>query len=86
MDQAVDQTLPSRTCSDCGTDTYIAALTCHSCSSKLDECVVTGYPVGPIRRVRCTYCHRLANRDDWNRYVNIFGTCPWCKSSQSEFD
>lgn len=45
MDQAVDQSLSQRTCDHCGTLTFEANLTCHSCSQTSDPCSVSGYPV-----------------------------------------
>jgi hypothetical protein len=45
MDTGVDQSLALRVCERCGTDTYEANLTCHSCRHTWEPCAVSGYPV-----------------------------------------
>ncbi len=45
MDQSIEQSLSLRPCEQCGTDTYEANLTCHSCKCKWEPCSVSGYPV-----------------------------------------
>jgi intraflagellar transport protein 172 len=41
----VEQSLSMRTCGTCGNETYEAALTCHSCKTQSDMCMITGYPI-----------------------------------------
>ena len=75
MDQDVDQTLSTRRCGGCGSDVHVASLKCGRCGSACEACVVTGYPVAAKERV--THEGRPARREDWNRWVNKFGTDPW---------
>ena len=81
MDQQVDQALSVRTCANCGVDTYEAGLKCHSCHSRSESCVVTGYPIPPGEHVSPT--GRAACRSDWNLYVGEFGRCPYTGAAQS---
>jgi len=75
MDQAVEQSLSTRTCSSCGGDTYAAAITCHKCKAKADACTVTGYPIPAGQRVM--HEGRPARKDDWNKWVMKFQNDPW---------
>jgi len=76
------QDLPTRSCHSCNNDTYEAAVKCHSCSTTVPACVVTGFPVLPKDQVSCRNCQRPANRRDWNAWVTKLGTCPWCNARQ----
>ena len=42
VDAEVDQTLPTRSCDNCGTDIYEAALACHNCHTQYPSCIVSG--------------------------------------------
>eukprot|EP00929_Paragymnodinium_shiwhaense_P046200 TRINITY_DN2351_c0_g3_i1.p1 TRINITY_DN2351_c0_g3~~TRINITY_DN2351_c0_g3_i1.p1 ORF type:complete len:1765 (+),score=574.01 TRINITY_DN2351_c0_g3_i1:160-5454(+) len=83
MDQSVQSKMETRKCEKCGTETYNAALCCHSCQHKSDPCIVTGFPVLRKTRVECTSCRSGANRDDWNAWLSLFRVCPWCNVSQN---
>lgn len=83
VDNSVDQELSKRACDQCGTQTYTASLECHQCKHKSEPCVVTGYPVLRSERTECRTCGAPANREDWNAWVAVFKTCPWCGMSAS---
>lgn len=79
MDQQVEQVLSTRRCDQCGTATYEANLTCHSCKVKLEPCSVSGYPVAAYDKVVSKQNNGLdivAIRDRWNQWVTAFRTCP----------
>ncbi|KAI8903741.1 hypothetical protein EDD86DRAFT_195465 [Gorgonomyces haynaldii] len=82
LDQKVNQELDKRPCEDCGTNIYAAQLFCPKTHTKWEPCVVSGYPVLKAS-VSCSNCGKTANRDDWNKYMMIERTCPWCKSNQA---
>jgi intraflagellar transport protein 172 len=42
MSNSTSQSLTQRTCDNCGSRTYSAALTCHSCGHESAPCIVTG--------------------------------------------
>eukprot|EP01006_Ploeotia_vitrea_P031095 TRINITY_DN63406_c0_g1_i1.p1 TRINITY_DN63406_c0_g1~~TRINITY_DN63406_c0_g1_i1.p1 ORF type:complete len:1553 (+),score=958.06 TRINITY_DN63406_c0_g1_i1:271-4659(+) len=83
MASEFDQTLSKHVCDNCSNETYNATLSCHNCQQKYEPCVVTGFPVMKATRVQCNHCAKVANRDDWNKYVAQFKTCPWCGSVHS---
>lgn len=85
MSNTNSQALTQRTCESCGTRTYTATLECHGCHRRLPPCIVTGYPVLDSSKVECGACHKLANRDDWNRFVTKAKACPWCGSDAKPF-
>lgn len=72
--------LPARACGQgsCDAVTYGAALSCHSCGSRADCCVVTGYPVLPDQRVQCHFCRRPANRADWSQFSDHAAALLFC--------
>ena len=75
MDQQVDQSLSTRTCGSCGRDTYVAALTCHKCKAKAEQCVVTGFPV--LAGERVMHEGRPARKEDWNKWCSKLQIDPW---------
>ncbi|KAI8928779.1 hypothetical protein BC831DRAFT_447367 [Entophlyctis helioformis] len=82
LDQKVNQEIDTRECDQCGTSIYEASLSCYNCKKLSEPCIVTGYPV--LRNsVKCTTCNRLANKDDWNKFVMIERICPWCATNQA---
>jgi len=83
VDQSIDQKMDIRKCDKCAADIYVATLSCPNCSQKYEPCVVTGYPVLRRSRVECSNCKCTANRDDWNLWVHLFKTCPWCLAPQN---
>ncbi|TPX62114.1 hypothetical protein PhCBS80983_g00643 [Powellomyces hirtus] len=82
LDQKVNQEMDRRECDNCGTSIYDAALSCHSCHTAWDPCVVTGYPV-LRQKVKCGTCTRPANKEDWNKFVMVERMCPWCGTAQT---
>jgi intraflagellar transport protein 172 len=83
VDQSIDQKMDLRKCDKCGADIYAGTLSCPNCSHKYDPCAVTGYPVLKRSKVECTNCKATANRDDWNIWLQLFKTCPWCTAPQN---
>jgi intraflagellar transport protein 172 len=81
LDQKVNQEIDYRQCRECNAQIYAASLVCHNCKKTEIPCCVTGYPI--INGVECTQCHKQANRDDWNAYVSVKKTCPWCEAPQN---
>ncbi|KAH6574353.1 hypothetical protein BASA60_001077 [Batrachochytrium salamandrivorans] len=82
LDQKISQDVDKRDCEQCGTSIYEASLECFCCQLKSEACIVTGYPV--LRNsVKCTSCNKMANKDDWNKFVMIERICPWCATNQS---
>ena len=79
MDQQVEQSLASRSCSSCGTDTYAGSLVCHACQSASDMCVVSGgpIPIGERQVVKGVDPPMFVRKADWNRFVGEFGVDPW---------
>lgn len=87
MQQQVNQELPLRVCASCGTETYEASCTCHSCKAVSDECAITGMPVAPHTLVRVALAGGpailpTANKADFNTWVEFDGCCPLCTVSQ----
>merc|ERR1711991_762116 len=77
MDQQIEQELPLQTCDFCRTDIYSGALSCYSCQSKYEPCIITGYPVRKASYIACKGCGSAANREDYNAYVLQHKACPW---------
>jgi intraflagellar transport protein 172 len=83
MDPSVQQKMDTRQCEKCREEIYAAACQCPKCGHQHEPCVVTGYPVLKRTRVECTNCRAAANRDDWNGWLQLFKTCPWCSAPQN---
>jgi intraflagellar transport protein 172 len=83
MDQSVQQQMDVRPCDKCKVEIYTATLICPKCSCQHDPCAVSGYPVLKRTRVECSNCKCAANRDDWNPWLQMFKTCPWCQHPQN---
>jgi len=87
MDQTVQQKMDMRVCDNakCRTEIYCATLVCpnQKCKAQYDPCVVSGYPVLKRTKVECSSCKAVANRDDWNTWLQIFKVCPWCAAPQN---
>jgi len=83
MDQSVQQKMDLRQCDKCRAEIYNANLKCPKCSYTHEPCVVTGYPVLKRSRVECSNCKAVANREDWNMWVQHFKCCPWCSTPQN---
>jgi len=77
-----EQRLGRRNCENCGKETYAGNLTCFTCRTKHEECIVTGFPVLRAHAVQCGNCGKKANRGDWNDWVEAKKTCPWCETQQ----
>ncbi|KAI8848693.1 hypothetical protein BC829DRAFT_443633 [Chytridium lagenaria] len=61
LDQKVKQEVDRRDCEECSTKIYDASLSCYSCNTVHEPCIITGYPL--LRnRVRCNSCARFATR------------------------
>lgn len=82
MSNDVGQQLSQRSCQKCNARTFEAGLKCHSCGTKAENCIITGFPIDRQQKVNCTSCRSPANRDDWNGYILRMKTCPWCGSLQ----
>jgi len=82
VSSSIAQRMEERSCENCGKNIYGAALSCRHCGFQSAPCVVTGQPVLRASRVDCSNCKSQANRDDWNVYINKFGSCPWCRARQ----
>lgn len=78
MDQNVEQSLATRACENCGTETYEANLSCHNCKHKWEPCAVSGYPVQAHEKVvsKTNGFDVVAIRDHWNQWVTTFHSCP----------
>jgi hypothetical protein len=74
----VEQTLTMRACDHCGAQTYDGSLSCHACKHQWEACMASGYPILSGERVvnGSGAGAVVAKRDDWNAWVNKFGTCP----------
>jgi intraflagellar transport protein 172 len=83
MDHTQEQSLSTRQCQNCGTQTYEGNLQCHSCKFEHQPCIITGYPVLTKDAVKCTSCGMPANRNDWNSYISRMQNCPWCGANQN---
>ena len=84
MDQAVEQSLSIRTCSQCGADTYEGNLVCHTCKSSSEPCAITGYPIPAGERVANKGDSSVvARKEDWNTYIGRFQMCPVTHTVQS---
>ena len=44
--------------------------------------IVLGLPVD-VDSIKCPSCSKLANREDFNQYVQSTGACPWCENTQT---
>jgi intraflagellar transport protein 172 len=80
MDGSVGQSLPTRRCDQCGSDTYECSLTCNSCQTQWEPCIITGLPLVKSNAVHCKICNKGAIREHWNDYISATMHCPWCKS------
>eukprot|EP00955_Chlamydomonas_euryale_P116459 366417-Chlamydomonas_euryale.AAC.27 len=78
MDQTVEQVLSTRRCEQCGSETYEANLTCHSCKATLEPCSVSGYPTASYDKVVSTQngLDVVAIRENWNLWATTFNSCP----------
>eukprot|EP01029_Cantina_marsupialis_P015583 TRINITY_DN3415_c0_g1_i3.p1 TRINITY_DN3415_c0_g1~~TRINITY_DN3415_c0_g1_i3.p1 ORF type:complete len:801 (+),score=314.00 TRINITY_DN3415_c0_g1_i3:205-2607(+) len=82
MENDVDQELTLESCEECGNEKYAPCLSCMSCNTEYDACIVTGFPIEKSNKVHCTICKSHADKDSFNRYVEQFKACPWCESPQ----
>jgi len=85
MDESVKQKMDLRPCDKCRTEIYTACLVCpqQSCGHKHEPCCVSGFPVLKRSRVECSNCRAASNRDDWNAWLQLYKTCPWCSAPQN---
>lgn len=83
VDQKLDKRLSTRRC-DCGREIYVGNLVCPFCEASWSPCVVTGFPVLRASAGACTNCNQATNRPDWNSYIVLNQSCPWCASIQSQ--
>lgn len=79
------QTLPMRKCEKCNTDIFEGSLRCSNCKDESPFCIVSGYPVLQNTKVSCKSCKRVANEQDWYKYVSKMKTCPWCGDTVIDF-
>jgi intraflagellar transport protein 172 len=84
MDQAVEQSLSVRTCSQCGADTYEGNLVCHTCISVSEPSAITGFPIPAGERVANNGDSSVvARKEDWNTFIGRFQMCPVTHTVQS---
>ena len=85
MEADMEQSLGTRTCGHCGTDTYEGGLKCHSCGNSTDSCILTGAPIPPGERVAPIKGRPeiTARKADWNTYIGRLGLEPWTGSIAS---
>lgn len=69
MDGSVGQSLPTRRCEQCGSDTYDCSLSCNSCQTNWEPCIITGLPLVKTNAVHCKICSKGAIREHWNDYI-----------------
>jgi intraflagellar transport protein 172 len=81
LDTTLHQDIDKRLCAKCSTDIYDAALSCHNCGDVSEACIVTGYPV--VGGTKCGACGCGANKEDWNKWVMVEKSCPWCGVGQT---
>ncbi|KAL9645308.1 hypothetical protein ABK040_002508 [Willaertia magna] len=74
--------LPKSPCPNCRNPLYVANLSCPSCRTQFEPCIITGYPVLNDQKVQCTNCHKSANRNDWNLFIMKNKRCPYCNDLQ----
>lgn len=84
MDQKVDQNLSLCSCEICNAQMYEASLKCFNCNNTYEPCLITGYPVFKKSQVSCSNCYKPSNKNDWNQFLAVNSTCPWCSSIQSQ--
>ncbi len=77
MDQNTPGQLNRRMCEHCGADVYEACLSCPSCRSQWEPCIVTGYPLLKTHQVACKFSNKGALRDDYNEYISVAMHSPW---------
>jgi intraflagellar transport protein 172 len=82
LDQKVRHELDKRNCEQCQASIYGPSLICQQCSKNYQQCIVTGYPV-LVDKISCQSCQKLSNREDWNAYVFLEKSCPWCGAQQT---
>ncbi|CUG89196.1 WD40 repeat-containing protein, putative [Bodo saltans] len=82
IEKNLDPHLPTVKCPTHGVDMFEGALRSPS-GAQYEPCAISGYPVLSNLRVRCKNCQRLANQEDWNKFMMQAKTCPWCKTAQS---
>jgi intraflagellar transport protein 172 len=82
MDPNIQQKMDLRQCEKSREEVYAASLV-DTDGTKHEPCAITGYPVMKRTRVECTSCRVAANRDDWNAWLQLFKTCPWCSQPQN---
>lgn len=82
MDPNVQQKMDLRQCEKSREEVYAASLV-DTDGTRHEPCAITGYPVMKRTRVECTSCRVAANRDDWNAWLQLFKTCPWCSTPQN---
>lgn len=73
---------PTIPCDRCKKDMYRASLYCPHCENTYQPCIVSGFPVQKLKKVECTKCHRIANRDEWNTHIMKYKGCPFCGEMQ----
>ena len=81
LDQQIHQDFDKRLCEGCGVDVYDGGLSCYKCGETSEACIVTGYPILRASRVQCGGCGKGANKEDWNKYLGLEGSCPWCQTN-----
>lgn len=82
IEKNLDPHLPTVKCPTHGVDMFEGALRSPS-GAQYEPCAISGYPILTNLRVRCRTCQRLANQEDWNKFVMQTKLCPWCKTTQA---
>lgn len=77
----LERTLPTRTCMNCNQETFLGNQTCHHCQHKEQLCIITGLPL-TADHVKIPSSGKLANREDFNRYIQVMRRCPWSREPE----
>eukprot|EP00755_Sulcionema_specki_P012297 Sspe_Gene.8302::Locus_2835_Transcript_1_1_Confidence_1.000_Length_5381::g.8302::m.8302/K19676/IFT172; intraflagellar transport protein 172 len=84
MDRNLEQVLPTEPCPQCQNPNWEGSLSCKSCGTTFDECIVSGFPIPPGRKINCRACSMPACRDDWNKVISKRRMCTWCNVQQGQ--
>ena len=79
LNESVDKQIKDQVCEYCNRTFSNFTFECHDCSERYEACIVSGKLIkDKSQRIECVSCRMPAIREEWNRWIKQFKTCPFC--------